>query len=317
MKEFPRPVVVVSRCLEFDSCRWNGLMISSPEVRALKPLVEFIHVCPEADIGLGVPRKPIRIIERKGVQRLVQGETDRDLTGDMKNFSGKFLDSVGEVDGFILKDRSPSCGMKDVKVYPSTGKVSALHGKGTGFFGQAVTERFAHLAVETEGRLNDSRLREHFYTKLFTLAEFRVLKNNPSMKELVRFHSDYKYLLMAYNQSVLRQMGRVVANHEKLSPADVFGAYGPLLHQALAKPPRVSSIINVLQHCLGYFSDTLDSKEKAYFLKSTERYRDGRLPLSVLTALLYSWVIRFGEEYLATQAFFQPFPEALAEREER
>ncbi len=316
MRQFPRPVVVVSRCLEFDSCRWNGLMISSTEVRALVPLVEFIPVCPEVEIGLGVPRKPIRVVERKGVQRLVQSETERDLTADMRDFSADWLGRLGEVDGFILKDRSPSCGIKDVKVYPSIGKVSALHTKGTGFFGQAVEARFGHLAVETEGRLYDQRLRRHFYTKLFTMAEFRALKKNPSAKELVRFHSDNKYLLMAYNQSVLKQMGRVVANHEKISPAAQCEAYDLLLRQALAKPPRVTSIINVLQHCLGYFSGKLAPKEKKFFLEQTEKYRDGRLPQGVLNALLYSWVMRFNEEYLEPQTFFRPFPEALEEKTE-
>lgn len=311
MKEFPRPIVVVSKCLEFDSCRWNGIMISSPEVRALKNFVEFVPVCPEAAIGLGVPRKPIRIVEKKGVQRLVQGETERDVTGEMKEFSREFLASVGDVDGFILKDRSPSCGFKDVKVYPSTGKVGVLHGKGTGFFGQEVAARFGHLAVETEGRLYNARLRENFYTKLYTLASFRMLKRKPTAGALVRFHSENKYLLMACNQSVMRQMGRVVANLEKRPAGEVLSSYEALLHQALAKPPRISSIINVLMHEAGYFKDRLDSREKSYFSEQLELYRGNRLPLSVLNALLYSWIVRFDEEYLRSQTFFNPFPGEL------
>lgn len=315
MKEFPRPVVVVSGCLEFESCRWNGLMITSPAVKALKPYVEFVPVCPEAAIGLGVPRAPIRIVESNGGQRLVQPDTGREVTVEMTEFSGGFLTSLGNVDGFILKDRSPSCGVKDVRVYPSAGKEDALHGRGTGLFAQAVAVRYGHLAVETEARLYDSRMREHFLTKLYALAAFRVLKKDPSVKELVRFHSENKYLLMAYNQSVLKNLGRVAANRVSLPPPDLFDTYDALLRRALGRPPHVASIINVLQHCLGYFRGKLEPGEKSRFLERMELYREGRLPLVVLNELLYSWAIRFEEEYLATQTFFNPYPGILAELE--
>jgi len=57
------------------------------------------------------------------------------------------VDGVGEVDGFLLKSRSPSCGLKDTKVY-GEGKQIPITGKAAGFFGGAVLERFGHLAVE-------------------------------------------------------------------------------------------------------------------------------------------------------------------------
>ena len=62
MREFVRPKVVVSRCLGFDHCRYNGDMISSPIVANLREYVDFLPVCPEVEIGLGIPRYPIRII---------------------------------------------------------------------------------------------------------------------------------------------------------------------------------------------------------------------------------------------------------------
>ena len=46
MSEFPTPRVVVSRCLGFEKCRYDGSVISDPTVPMLKPHVEFITPCP-------------------------------------------------------------------------------------------------------------------------------------------------------------------------------------------------------------------------------------------------------------------------------
>jgi uncharacterized protein YbbK (DUF523 family) len=40
-------------------------MISSDFVKKLKKYVDFHPVCAEVEIGLGVPRNPIRIVEKK------------------------------------------------------------------------------------------------------------------------------------------------------------------------------------------------------------------------------------------------------------
>ena len=58
----PRPTVIASRCLGFAKCRYNGQTISDDFVRKLEPHVEFVTTCPEVEIGLGVPRNPIRIV---------------------------------------------------------------------------------------------------------------------------------------------------------------------------------------------------------------------------------------------------------------
>ena len=64
MREFPRPIVVVSKCLEFDKVRYDGQVIHSRIVRDLEPFVDYIKVCPEVEIGLGVPRETIRMVSR-------------------------------------------------------------------------------------------------------------------------------------------------------------------------------------------------------------------------------------------------------------
>ncbi|NIP36562.1 MAG: DUF1722 domain-containing protein, partial [Thermoplasmata archaeon] len=78
-----------------------------------------------------------------------------------------------------------------------------------------MARRFGHLAVEDEGRLRNMNIREHWLTKVYTLARFREMARDGSMKDLVRFQAEHKFLLMAYNQKEMREMGRVVANPDK------------------------------------------------------------------------------------------------------
>jgi uncharacterized protein YbgA (DUF1722 family)/uncharacterized protein YbbK (DUF523 family) len=312
LREFVKPAVIVSKCIEFESCRYNGLKVSSDVVKGLMPYVEFSPICPEVEVGLGIPRDPVRLALSDGKLRLMQPASDTDVTDKMLNFVDSFLDSAGEIDGFILKSRSPSCGIKDVKVYVGTAKGMPAR-KGKGFFGGAVMEKWGHLAVEDEGRLTNFTIRQHFLTKLFALARFRKVKASGSMKELVRFQTENKSLLMAYNQKELRILGRIVANHEKRPADEVFKNYQQHLRSAFARAPRFTSNINVLMHAMGHFSKKLTSQERSFFLNTLEEYRDERIPLSVPLNILKSWAVRFEDNYLMNQTFVEPYPAELME----
>jgi len=309
-REFARPRVGVSKCLGFAACRYNGQMISDEFVRRLTDHVDFVTVCPEMEVGLGCPRDPIRVVMISKQPRLMQPATGKDISDTMREFAGRFLDGLGPAEGFILKGRSPSCGIKDVKIYGGP-EYNMPQGVGRGFFGGAVLDWLPEAAVEDEGRLSNFPLREHFLTKLFALAAFRQVARTPEMNNLITFHAAHKYLLMAYHQTELRVLGRIVANHDHRPVAEVFAEYGEHLAKALARPPRYTSMINVLMHALGYVSEGLGAAEKALFLDTLEKYRDGQVPLSVATMLLKSWAIRFNVPYLLEQTFLAPYPEAL------
>lgn len=312
MTEYSKPIVIVSKCLGFSACRYNGATIYDELIDMLKNYVDFRPVCPEIEIGLGVPRDPVRIVSVNTMLRLIQPSTDKDVTNIMNNFTYSFLNSIDKVDGFILKSRSPSCGIKDVRIYPSKDDYRVIK-KGSGFFGSAVMDRFPDLPIEDEGRLTNFRIREHFLTKLFIFAKFRETKSSNSMKELVRFHSESKMLLMSYNQKEMRLLGSIVANFEKKPINEVFNDYERHLFNAFKQVPKYMSNINVLMHGLGYFSKNLSHKEKAFFLDILEKYRLKRVPLSVPISILRSYIVRFNQEYLMQQNFFKPYPEGLIE----
>lgn len=311
MRDFARPVLVISRCLELAPVRYNGQVIPFRLVKLLEPRVDFVPVCPEVEIGLGVPRDPIRIVVEKGEARLVQPSTERDLTREMQTFSSAFLDSLEEVDGFILKSRSPSCGIKDVKAYASADAGAVPVEKRAGFFAAAVRTRFPGIALEDEGRLLNYEIREHFLTRLFASAALRQVRASGSMAELVRFQAEHKLLLMAHNQQAMRTLGRLVANRERRPFEAVAAAYAGSFQHALARAPRRPSNINALLHALGYVSAGLKQAEKAFFLDLLGKYRERRIPLSPLLSVLRSWILRFEVPYLEAQSFLEPYPEEL------
>lgn len=310
MRKFAVPKLIVSKCLEFDHCRYNGDIIRSDFVSGLKPFVVFEPVCAECEIGLGVPRDPIRVVIINKKKRLVQPATEKDCTLEMQKFASEFMDSHPDADGFILKAYSPSCGIKGVKIYPALENVSSVD-TGSGFFAAAALEKYPGLAIEDELRLSNFRIREHFLTKIFTAAEFRKISARPSMGALVKFQAENKLLLLTYNQSKMREMGKLVANHEKRPAAEVFKDYGVLLQKAFARTPSHNSNVNTLMHAFGYFSDGLNAKEKAFFLDTLGKYAEEKCPLSVPVSLVKSMIARFGEDYLSSQTYFEPYPEEL------
>jgi uncharacterized protein YbgA (DUF1722 family)/uncharacterized protein YbbK (DUF523 family) len=307
-----KPQVVVSRCLGFEACRWNGVTIPSEIVKRLEPHVTFSTFCPEVEIGLGVPRDPIRLIRSEGILRLVQPSTGLDVSERMRARVQEILSETESAHGFILKSKSPSCGIRDVKIYPGPGKVPVA-AKGAGFFGGPVTERHPGLAVEDEARLTNFRIREHFFTKLFTLYRFKLAREQNTMGALVKFHTVHKLLFLAANQKQYRLLGPIVANHMKKPAADVFVDYEKGFVKLFAAIARPNSHMNVLMHTLGYVSNEISKEEKAHFLHLLDLFRDKKIPLSAPLSIMKSWVLRFGQSYLLDQVYFQPFPEDLLE----
>lgn len=313
MSDFSRPKVVVSKCLGFEACRYNGEKLHDRFLDTLKGFVDYVFVCPEVEIGLGVPRDPIRLVSFKQDPeqlQLLQPATERDVTQPMQAFSERFVESLREVDGFVLKSASPTCAIKDAKFYSALEKSPAF-GRGPGLFGKVILDRFSDTAVEDEGRLNNLNLREHFLTRIFAFCRLRGLSKNPSMGRLVDFHSRNKFLLMCYNQTEMRELGRIVANPQKEQIDSVMRSYDLHFRKALARAPRHASHINVLMHGFGYVSEHLSAPEKAHFLDLLEKYRSQQLPAIAPVTLLRSWLLRFEVHYLIQQSYFDPFPEKL------
>jgi uncharacterized protein YbgA (DUF1722 family)/uncharacterized protein YbbK (DUF523 family) len=302
-----RPRVIVSRCIEFDHCRWNGAIISSPTVVRLEPFVEFVQVCPEADIGLGVPRPPIRLVDLGDGVRLVQPTSGKDITEEMNAFLERFLESVHVMDGAILKGSSPTCGTRNTKVYSGIEKAPVKR-RGAGLFGQMIHDRYPGMPIESDERLANCRIKDHFLTALWTRTRFRGALESGRIRDLVDFHAKNKYLLSAYNQSAMRAMGRIVANQDGLDRKEIFLAYDTQLRRAMSQGPRTGGMTNALQHMFGYYSGRLSKEERDFYLSTLEAYRTNRVPLMACTQLIREYGIRFDDAYIRDQTILDPYP---------
>lgn len=315
MKEFTTPNIVLSKCIEHDNCRYDGSKINNNFIKSLKSHVNFLTVCPETSIGLSTPRDTLRLVSKndKDYFNLVFSKDGNDLTQKMNSFSHSFLKDISnkEIDGFILKSRSPSCGIKDVKVYTSHGKSPSLSNKGSGLFASKIYEYFPDITVEDEGRLTNFNIRQHFLTKIFTKSDFKNVENDKSIKSLIDFQSKNKYLLMAHSPGYLKKMGKLTANTESNNISDIIKDYKVYLNKALSIPSKPNRNINMLLHLFGYFSKHLSFSEKAFFLETLEKYNDKKIPFCVPLTMINSWVMRFENEYLHDQTIFEPFPSEL------
>lgn len=307
---FERPRIIISKCIAFENCRFDGTKLFCKEVKQLKPYVDFMPVCPEIGMGLPSPRESLRLIIVNGSIHLVSTKSGTDMTSNMKKFIQETYNQIIEFqpDGFLLKSRSPSCGIKDVKVYPSIGKVPCTNKKAKGVFAQFLIDNFPQTIFEDDGRITNFSIREHFYIMIFTKAKFKKIQ---TIDELIEFNEKNNFLFMAYSQNQQKILSRIIRYYKNSTLNKVLGNYELHLNRLLLRTPSKGQVINVMLHIFGYISKELSAKEKAYFLDTLESYQNQHIPQSTVMTLLQSWVIRFDITYLLEQTIFEPFPKEL------
>ena len=260
---------------------------------------------------MGIPRKPIHIEKNNNKVKLYQSETGIDFSSKMNTFSKDYISNINNIDGFILKSSSPSCAISSAKIFGK--KKIAPIGIGPGFFTSKIIKKFPNHPKEEEKRLNNQILREQFFTSIFTLADFRSVVN---FDTLYKYHAKHKYLFMSYNQLLMKKMGQIAANKTNQELELVIHEYYNTLLLLLSKKMRYSNSINAHMHVMGYFKKSLKSNEKKHFLEMLDLYKDKKIPISSINAILKSWIFRFENQYLMNQSFFNPFPNELINKEQ-
>jgi uncharacterized protein YbgA (DUF1722 family)/uncharacterized protein YbbK (DUF523 family) len=315
--EPPRIRIGISACLLGQEVRYNGGHKRDAFLTdTFGRYVEWVAVCPEVELGLGTPRPPIRLERRSGEVRLVMPSTGEDYTESMRVWSQRRAEAlVGmELDGYVLKKDSPSCGIERVKVYPDAQPGAGAPSKeGRGLFAAALIARLPDLPMEEEGRLNDPLLRENFIARVFVHHRWREGEREGWTRAgLMRFHERHKFLLMARNQNGMRRLGRLLGEAGKDTPAgELAAAYCAGLTEILRRPATRRGHTNVLHHLAGFVSDALDGEDRAELAETIERYRLGLVPLIVTLTLIRHHVRRQGAAYLQDQVYLEPHPHEL------
>lgn len=311
--KFARPKLLVSKCLEFDSCRYNGMRLNSPLVYKLQKFVDFVPVCPEVAIGLGTPRTPIRMINIEKDLRLQEVGTARDLTDKMNNFSSDFFDKLDVIDWAILKSRSPSCALKDAKINNWDTGLEKIENLKAWFFAKFLYKKFPLIPKEDEGRILSYKIRDEFLIKIFTLAEFRELKAEKKISKLIDFHSKHKYMFMSYSQSELNKLWNIVACYDKTNYQEIETSYEKYLQELFLENKTQKNFLNAIFHMFWYFKNNISSEEKQFFLDTIELFKEWRIPTTVIIHMLKWWAIAYKMDYILQQSILNPYPEALIE----
>jgi uncharacterized protein YbgA (DUF1722 family)/uncharacterized protein YbbK (DUF523 family) len=304
----------VSSCLLGSRVRYDGGHKRDPFLTdLLGAFVEWVPVCPEVELGLGVPRPSIRLVRGAGGLQLVGEKTGEDHTAAMRAFAARRTRELERLDlsGYVLKKDSPSCGMERVRVWRQDGKGSPAR-DGRGVFAAALLERMPALPVEEEGRLHDPRLRESFVERVFAYRRLRSLfAGRFGLRELVEFHTAHKLSLMAHSQKAYAEIGRLVAGAKRLPRTELRERYERAFMGALDSPATPKRHANVLLHALGYLRGRLDPASRADLRAQIDDYRAGLVPLVVPVTLLRHHVRALGIDYLTGQVYLDPHPREL------
>jgi len=301
----------ISSCLLGDAVRFDGGHKRDHFLtQVLAPYVEWIRVCPEVEVGMGVPRETLRLVRINGDTRMITTRTGIDHTDSMRAYAVRRTRALASMDlrGYVLKKDSPSCGLDRVKVYGEGGGARS----GVGTYAEVLKARFPYLPIEEEGRLNDPILRENFIERVFAYDRLRELFDGRwTQKSLIAFHTAHKMALLAHSTTAYQELGRLVAAGTITPRGELQRQYEECFMRALAKPATTRRHINVLMHMAGHLKSQLDDASKRELLDCIDEYRRELVPLVVPLTLLRHHVRAHGIEYLAGQTYLEPHPREL------
>lgn len=305
--------VGVSSCLLGARVRYDGAHKRDRFlVEQLGRFVEWVPVCPELEVGMGVPREAVRLVRADGaLLRMIGNRSGEDWTERMNAFAAKRVRALDDLCGYVLKSKSPSCGMERVKVYGPAGAGRPTR-DGVGLFAAALRARCPNLPVEEEGRLQDPALRENFIERLFAYHRVRRLwAARWTVKDLIAFHTAHKLALLAHSEVGYRALGRLVARAKVMPRPELRAAYEDAFMRTLGALATRARHTNVLMHMLGHLRAKVEPRDRAELLALVHDYRRGLVPLVVPVTLLRHYVARLDVSYLAGQSYLEPHPREL------
>ncbi len=306
----------ISACLIGEKVRFDGghkqFRFCTEE---LSQYVQYRPICPEMGIGMGAPRKTIRLENHIGDIRVVASDGSFDVTDSLREFSRQTSSRLGALSGYVFCAKSPTCGMERVNLYKAGTNDASKDG--VGVYAAQIMKDHPLMPVEESGRLNDPHLKENFVTRVFAYHDWQKMVHKGLTKgALIKFHTRYKYLLMAHDPKGYYELGPLLANAggnlEETAQAYIEGFMASLKNRAKRKTHA-----NTMQHLQGYFKRYLSSTERQALAECIHQYRQGLLPLLAPMTLIKHYLKMYPNPYMAQQIYLNPHPEALKLRYEQ
>lgn len=300
----------ISSCLLGENVRFDsGHKKNAYITGVLNDYFEFAPFCPEVEIGLGIPREPIRLISIDDTVRCVGTRNDKlDFTEKLDDIAEEQRHWHDDLCGYIVKKDSPSCGMERVKIYSE----GTPNRSGTGIYAKRLMENYPFLPVEEEGRLEDSHLRENFIHRVYIYSRWKTMRNQQfTISQLQEFHAKHKYILMSHNQDKARALGALLADSKDTDLNSLADNYLDNMMSTLKIIATRKNHVNTLQHLQGYLKNHLDTDDKAELNSVISDYRNGLLPLIVPITLLRHHFRKYPNDYITQSYYMTPHPGEL------
>ncbi len=294
-----KPRVGVSACLVGERVRYDGEhKLQAALAEDFGEKVEWVPVCPEVELGLGVPREPVQLEAHEGGVRLVAAETRRDLTASMREWASSRAEELAEdgLDGYIFKARSPSCGLGSTRV-------GGNEETRDGLFAAAVRERLPLLPIADEEETAAARGRRRFLRLARAHRDLRLLFCADWTRGVaVEFHSRRKLLLLAHCPQAYTELGRLVAT--ELASEGFQGDYAREYLAAMGEGPTPGRHANALAHAAGFVSRELAPAARAALASSIEQIGGGDLArLDDVRGQILAYAREQGQAYLLAQLY--------------
>ena len=324
--------IAAARCLLGDVVRYDAQEKRDHFIAdTLGRHFQWSMICPEVEIGLGVPRPKIQL-QRTGDGnamrefRLVMPQGNRDLTRKMLAYARRLVRRLQKegISGCLLKSRSPSCGLSRVKTYSSNGH---MRREGIGLFAKTLLEMLPDLPVEEDERLHDPLVRDNWIERVFAYNRLqRLFTSRCMLADLTAFHDAHKLVLLSHSPKAFGDLSRFLDGVGSLDGAkatsssrlssQVRGRYGSAFMAALRRPATRAKNAAVLRRILVQLKPGLDTATHRHLAERIADYRRDRnntgLPLVVPKTLLAHFAKILDVDELRNQTYLWPTAAELA-----
>ncbi|MFP6834823.1 MAG: DUF1722 domain-containing protein [Pseudomonadales bacterium] len=306
--------IAISDCLLGREVRYDGTSAGASFPHTLLDgLLEYRGICPEVAIGMGTPRRPIRLVGSVEQPRVV-GACDPalEVTDALSQYGTTIAVSLTDVVGYVFMQKSPSCGLYRVKVHRlgGAGGNSVPLRRGRGAHAAAIVAAVPNLPVEENCRLHDRVLRDNFMIRVFAYAHWQRCFGKTAAgnsARLVEFHRRYEYLLMAHSVSHYQKTVRLL-DDPTLDPIEKAAVYAGLLMNGLATPATRTSHAGVLSRVQHHLNEHMNERNRRKLARLVAGYRRCEQALEAPLALIRRHLSENPDEYLSNQIYLDPYP---------
>jgi uncharacterized protein YbbK (DUF523 family)/uncharacterized protein YbgA (DUF1722 family) len=297
----------VSSCLLGEQSRYNSSHKKDQYItEVLGKYFNIVSICPELEVGLGAPREAVNLVGSSKAPNLIGVKTGTNWTTPMKKYSKRRMrqTDMAELDGFILKNDSPSCGIEKVRIHRKSGKVVR---DGRGLFASHLIRTNPLLPVTDEGGLKDFNLGNNFIERVFAYRRLRGLFGQRfNRRTMIEFHESHLLQLRSHSIKYYTVLRELIGKIEECRPTDFRRQYGLQFMDILKIKTSPKKHATVMRYILGYLKNHLARKKQEQIQTIINMHCDRQIPLIVPLRMLRFYANEFKIKVLMGQTYLNP-----------